>query len=131
MSKILKKKKTARVLIVDDEKILRKIICKSLTEAGVKCIEAEDGEKGLKIAIKEKPDLILLDVMMPKMDGVTMMSKLRKTKAGVAIPVILLTQLEYDQKIEKAMKWGACSFLVKSNVEMEDILEKVKQKLAI
>jgi DNA-binding response OmpR family regulator len=125
------KRNLATVLIVDDETVLRKMIRKVLQRHGFNVIEAQNGKEGLNLALKEKPDLILLDVMMPEMDGITMLDKLRKTKAGIAIPVILLTQLEYDKKIEGAMKLGACSFLVKAHVEIEDIVNKIKQKLAI
>jgi len=119
------------VLVVEDDSMLRNILIEKLKTGNFNVYEAQDGEEGLKQALKYYPDLILLDVIMPKMDGVTMLKKLREDKKSVATPVILLTNVGYGDQIEEAMKHGVQDFLIKTNWKLDDVLEKVKQKLGL
>lgn len=125
------KKLNKKILIVEDDAILLSALADDLALAGFEVIKAPDGEAGLAAARREQPDLILLDIIMPKMDGVTMLKKLRRDKKSVAIPVILLTNLSYDKEVEEAIKHGATDFLVKANWKLEEVVKKVKQRLGL
>ena len=114
---------------MEDDTILLSTLADKLTEDGFKVIEARDGEEGLAAARREHPDLILLDIIMPKMDGVTMLKKLRQDKTCLATPVILLTNLGYDHEVEEAMRHGVYDFLVKANWKLEDVTAKVRERL--
>lgn len=120
-----------KILIVEDDAMLLSVLADNLAQEGFKIIKAKDGEEGLKAAFREHPDLILLDIIMPKMDGVTMLKKLRQDKKYPAIPIILLTNLNYGKEVEEAIKHGASDFLVKVNWKLEDVVKKVKQKLCL
>ena len=118
-----------KILIAEDDAILLSILADSFTQEGFEVIKTKNGEEGLAAALREHPDLILLDIIMPKMDGVTMLKKLRQDKKCLAIPVILLTNLGYNREVEEAMKYGASDFLVKANWKIEDVVAKVRDRL--
>jgi DNA-binding response OmpR family regulator len=120
-----------KILIAEDDSMLRGIVTEKLTKEGFEVIEAKDGEEGLHQAIATNPDLILLDVLMPKMDGVTMLKKLRAEKKFLATPVILLTNLTYGPQIDEALKHGVQDLMVKTNWKLDDVVAKIKQKLAM
>jgi DNA-binding response OmpR family regulator len=126
MSEIKKK-----ILIAEDDSMLLNIMAEKLVAEGFEVIKAKDGEEALRQALKIRPDLILLDILMPKMDGVTMLKKLREDKKSLATPVILLTNVSYGDQIDEAMKHGVQDFLVKTNWKLDDVVLKVKQKLCI
>lgn len=123
-----------KILIVEDEKALRDALSDKLTSEKFIVIEAVNGEEGLKMAIEEKPDLILLDIIMPVMDGFTMIGKLReaeKTK-GLAegkIPIILLTNVDQEKGMGPGQKLGIYDYLVKSDWGLQNIVKKIKDKL--
>jgi CheY-like chemotaxis protein len=119
------------VLIAEDDSMLLNVLAEKLSAEGFIVYRAKDGEEGLEQALKNHPDLILLDVLMPKMDGVTMLKKLREDKKSFAIPVILLTNLSYGNQIDEALKHGVQDFLVKTNWKLDDVVEKIKQKLCV
>lgn len=121
-----------KVLIVEDETALREALVDKLTREGFDALEAKDGEEGLKIALKEHPGLILLDIIMPKMDGMTMMKKLREDEWGKGVPIILLTNLSAtEEKIIKGIVENEPSYyLVKSDWKIEDVVKKVKEQFA-
>jgi DNA-binding response OmpR family regulator len=119
------------ILIVEDDSMLRNILVEKLTKENFIVLEGKDGEEGLAQALKHHPDLILLDVLMPKMDGVTMLKKLREDKKSVATPVILLTNVGYGSQIDEALRHGVQDFMVKTNWKLDDVVAKIKQKLAI
>ncbi|HTW96713.1 MAG TPA: response regulator [Candidatus Methylomirabilis sp.] len=120
-----------KILIAEDDLMLLDIMAERLSQENFEVIKAKDGEEALALALKLRPDLILLDILMPKMDGVTMLKKLREDKKSLATPVIILTNVGYGQQIEEALKHGVQDFLVKTNWKLEDVVEKIKQKLAI
>lgn len=123
--------KEKKILIVEDEKPLKMTLKRKFESEGFKVIEASDGEEGLKVTEKEKPDLILLDIVMPVMDGMTMLKKLRQEKFGQDMPVILLTNLADTSDVNKAMDLGVFDYLVKSNWEIAEVIRKVREKLDI
>ena len=120
-----------KILIVEDEQDLCEALIDKLGREGFLPRGAKDGEEGLELALKEHPDLILLDIVMPKMDGMTMFKKLREDKWGKNVPVILLTNLSAtDEKLIKAMVENEPAYyLVKSDWKINDVVEKVKETL--
>jgi DNA-binding response OmpR family regulator len=96
---------------------------------GFTMIKANNGEEGLQLADKEKPDFILLDVIMPKMDGFTVLKKLKENPNTKNIPVLLLTNLGQDEDVKKGNELGAVGYLVKANITPSEVVAKVKSLL--
>jgi DNA-binding response OmpR family regulator len=122
-----------KILIVEDEMSQRKALVDKFTRESFHVIEARDGEEGFTIALKERPHIILLDIVMPKMDGMTMLKKLRQENEwGKSVPVILLTNLSADNdKINTGIAENEPAYyLVKSNWKIDDVVEKVKERLS-
>lgn len=122
--------KPATVLIVEDEQDLREALKTALSYEDLTVLTAADGEEGLKTALQEKPDLILLDVVMPKMDGLTMLRRVRESEGGKEIKVIVMTVLDDLDKVSEALEAGSDEYLVKTNVTLGAIVEKVKDRLS-
>lgn len=118
-----------KILIAEDEESIIKVLATKFTHEGFKVFEARDGEEGLEMALKEKPDLILLDIVMPRMDGLTMLKKLREDPWGKKVPIIILTNLSDDKNIADAMVVGVYDFLVKSSWDVDDVIKRVKERL--
>lgn len=121
--------KNFKILIVEDEIPMREALLFKFQKEGFEMIAACDGEEGLKMAEEGRPDLILLDIVMSKMDGMTMLQKLREEDWGKDIPVILLTNLSESKKVLEAMEKGVHDYLVKSDWKLEDVVVKVKERL--
>jgi len=121
-----------KILIVEDEAALREALVDKLTRESFNVLAAQNGEEGLEIALKEHPDLILLDIIMPKMDGMTMMKKLREDTWGKDVHIILLTNLSAtEEKIIKGIVENEPSYyLVKSDWKIGDVVKKVKEQFA-
>ncbi len=107
------KAKTARILLVDDEPDMTRVIGKSLEISGYEVIIANDGIECINKAQCEQPDVILLDNVMPNMDGLTALKKLQSSKRTEDIPVIIVTALADEDSIAKALNGGADSYVVK------------------
>ncbi|MFH0987295.1 MAG: response regulator [Patescibacteria group bacterium] len=118
-----------KILFMEDEFTLQKTVGEFLGKAGYKIIHALDGEIGLSLVIKEKPDLILLDLILPKIDGFEVLKRIKENQETKNIPVIILTNLEESVDIGKSLELGATTYLVKSDHSLDDILTKVKQTL--
>lgn len=118
-----------KILFVEDEPSLQKTVTEILTQEGFEMLSALDGEEGLKLIKKEKPDLILLDLILPKKDGFEILKEIKEGEETKDIPVIVLTNLEGVGDVEKALSLGAATYLVKASYELEDIVAKVKQTL--
>jgi DNA-binding response OmpR family regulator len=118
-----------KILIVEDEATLRKTMSEYLLAEKFETIEAPDGESGLEEAKRQTPDLILLDIILPKKNGFEVLEELKKNEKTKKIPVILLTNLESTEDIEKAFEKGAVTYLVKSDYRLEDIIKKIKETL--
>ncbi len=122
-----------KILIVEDERPLSQALVKKLTLEGFATLTAKNGEEGLGVALREHPDLILLDIAMPIMDGLTMMKKLRQENEwGKHVPIILLTNLSADDdKINQAITDNEPAYyLVKSNWTISDLVEKIRERLS-
>ncbi len=126
---IEKSDKQQTILIIEDEVSLRNALRDKFTREGFRIIEAKNGEEGLETALREHPALILLDIVMPKMDGMTMLSKLREDTWGKDAKVIMLTNLSDSEKIAESGEKGVYDYLVKSDWKIEDLVHKVKERL--
>lgn len=120
-----------KILVVDDEGSVLKVLCNKLTHEGFLVFAAVDGVGGLKLAFENHPDLILLDIIMPRMDGMEMLSKLRADQWGKDVPVILLTNLNEPGKVADALAHKVHEYLVKVDWTLENIVKKIKEKLSI
>lgn len=118
------------LLVVEDEAILRQTLHDTLKSEGYTVSTAQNGEEGLALALKDHPDLILLDIMMPGMDGMTMLKELRKSQADPKSHVIFLTNLSEVEKIAEALNEGADGYIVKAEASLEEIIGKVKDFFA-
>ncbi len=122
-------KKEIKILIVEDEAPMLCSLSDKFNDEGFDVVVAKDGEEALEVALTTAPDIILLDIILPKMDGMTMLKKLREDEKGVNIPVILLTNLDYSVGVAKAIESGAYDYLVKTDWSLEDVVNKVKERL--
>ena len=122
-----------KILIVEDEESMLNAISAYLETQEFVTLIAKDGEEGLVIALKEHPDLILLDILMPKMDGMIMLQKLRKDEWGKGAPVIILTNVSPNANsvINSVLQNEPAYYLVKSDVKLEGIVDKVREVLKI
>jgi DNA-binding response OmpR family regulator len=117
--------------VIEDEKMLSDAIKKKLEESGFDVITSYDGQEGLDAALKRKPDLMLLDLVLPTMDGVTVLDKLRDDEWGKKVPVIILTNLSRAETIEESKKRGVHTYLVKTNWKLDEVVEKINYELGI
>lgn len=119
----------AHVLLVEDDVFLSGIYQKKFEMEGYKISTADNGEKGLADAKKKKPDIILLDILLPKMDGFSVLKELKADASVRDIPVILLTNLGQKDDVAKGLEAGAVDYLIKAHFKPSEIVEKVKQVL--
>jgi CheY-like chemotaxis protein len=122
-----------RILIVEDEEAIQKAVSETLLNQGFIVLTANNGEEGFAVSLKEHPDLILLDIFMPRMDGLVMLQKIRSDEWGKKVPVIILTNLNPSSNsvINSVLKNEPAYYLVKSDVKLEGIVEKIKEVLKI
>lgn len=118
-----------QVLIVEDDQFLRDLIIKKLKEGGVETLQAVDGEEGLRMAREEKPALILLDLILPGVDGFEVLKQLKADGGTSDIPVIILSNLGQQSDIDRGLSLGAKDYLVKAHFTPGEIVEKVKNML--
>ncbi|MDP2637008.1 MAG: response regulator [bacterium] len=117
------------ILVVEDEGALQKALGDVLSQEGFEVVSALDGELGLQLAQDKKPNLILLDLILPKMNGLDVLEALNKNSSTNDIPVFVLTNLEDMKNIQRAVDLGATTYLVKANYSIEEVLQKVKQTI--
>jgi DNA-binding response OmpR family regulator len=117
------------ILFIEDESVLQKTVGDYLRKENFKMISALDGKTGLEMAKEEKPDLILLDLILPKLHGFEVLKKLKKDENIKNIPVIVLTNLESLEEVDKALELGATTYLIKSQYKLEEVVEKIKEIL--
>lgn len=118
-----------KILFVEDEAALQKTFGDILTQEGYIMVSAMDGMGGVKLAKTEKPDLILLDLILPELNGFEVLKKIKEDKETKDIPIIVLTNLEGTGDVEKALELGATTYLVKANYSLGEVLQKIKQAL--
>ena len=117
------------ILVVEDEVPLLNALVGKFFREGFSVLQAKNGEEGLESALKNRPDLILLDIVMPRMDGMTMLKKLREDAWGKTVEVIMLSNLSELAKVAEAVAQGSYEYLVKSNWKIEDVVTKVRERL--
>ncbi|MDD3735275.1 MAG: response regulator [Candidatus Pacebacteria bacterium] len=117
-----------KILIIEDDKYLRSIIIKKLNLENFQVVEAQDGEEGLNLIVKENPDLVLLDLILPgPINGFEVLSRIKKLPELSSIPVIILSNLGQKEDIDKGLSLGASDYLVKAYFTLEEIVDKVKK----
>ena len=119
-----------KILLIEDDPFLLSMYATKFELEGFEIISADDGEKALKAASKEKPDIILLDVLLPKMDGFEVLKELKKNEETKAVPVILLTNLSQRDDVEKGLALGAVDYLIKAHFMPTEVVEKIKKILS-
>jgi len=117
------------ILFIEDESALQKTFGDILEKEGCDMISALDGEIGLKLAKSKKPDLILLDLVLPKVHGFEVLKELKSDSGTKDIPIIVLTNLEAIEDVNKAIELGAKTYLVKTQYNLEEVVEKVKKAI--
>jgi len=130
---MIKLSKKILLLIVEDEIILADTLEEKLKSEGFEVIKAYNGEEGLNIALTKHPNLILLDLLLPKIDGMTVFKKIRNDIWGKAVPVIILTNLS-DAEVERngnITNLQPSYYFIKANINLEEIVEKIKKRLDI
>lgn len=115
-----------KILVVEDDKFLRELIAQKLLKEGYDIVQAVDGEKGLKSVKDEKPDLVLLDLILPGIDGFEVLAKVKEDPVLSAVPIIILSNLGQKEDIERGLKMGANDYLIKAHFTPSEIIEKVR-----
>lgn len=118
-----------KILIVEDEDVLAKVLQEKFEKEGVKIEVARDGEVVFEVAKKSRPDLIVLDLILPKKHGLEVIKELKGDAELKNIPVFVLSNLDSDQDIKKALSLGAIDYFVKTQHPLKEIVEKVKEHL--
>ena len=120
-----------KILIVEDEHILRSLLAGKLREEDFEVIEAIDAKEGLEKLKEEKIDLVLLDLVLPGIDGYEFLKRVKRDQELEDIPIMVLSNLGQQEEIKKALDLGARDYLIKSNFSLEEITEKVKNILGV
>ena len=117
------------ILVVEDEEPLQLVLRDVLKVEGYDVIEAKNGIEGLEMSLKEHPDLILLDILMPKMDGLEMLKNLRADDWGRRVPVIVLTNLSDNEDIAKAVAEDVFEYFVKTDIRIDEVIARIREKI--
>ncbi len=118
-----------KILLVEDDSFLISMYTTKFELENFEVVAAEDGEKGLGLAAEEKPDIILLDILLPKMNGFEVLKELKNNKETNQIPVILLTNLSQKNEIEQGLALGAQDYLIKAHFMPSEVMDKIKKVL--
>ena len=119
-----------KILAAEDDKLISGSLCDALKTAGYEPTPAYDGEEAVQKAKEILPDLVLLDIMMPKLDGISVLWELKADPSTAKIPVVVLTNIGDVETISKIVEAGAVDYLLKSDQSVDDIIQKVKDVLA-
>lgn len=118
-----------KVLVVEDDKFLRELFVKKLFNEGFDVKNSIDAQGAFEILAQEKPDIILLDLILPGVDGFEILAKIKADDSLADVPVLILSNLGQQEDIDRAMSLGAYDFLVKANFTLDEIVERVKKVL--
>jgi DNA-binding response OmpR family regulator len=118
--------KKIKVLVVEDEEILLTALSEELRQEGFDVVGAKDGVEGLEKAASDQPDLMLLDLVMPRLDGISTLKQMKAQDNTKNIPIVILTNLSDYDKISDALSMGAMDYLVKANYRLEELVTKIK-----
>ena len=123
--------KVAKILMIEDDIFLRKLYKDQIVRAGFDFIEATNGIEGVNKTKSEKPDLILLDLMLPRMNGFDVLRDIKENEDTKNIPVIVLSSLSHEADVKEALDLGAQDYLVKTEIRLSEVLIKIKGMLPI
>lgn len=118
-----------KILLIEDEVSLLQPLCFKMKQEGYEVECVANGQEGLDVVFDMKPDLILLDIVMPRMDGMTFLKHLRNDEWGKTVPVIVLTNLTDSEKVSDAASQGVYDYLVKTDWSLEQVAQRVKERL--
>lgn len=121
----------SKILIIEDEIALRSALSIKLKKEGFEVLEAQNGQQGLDLAKTQKPDLVLLDIIMPGMNGLDVLKAMKANAGLLNMFVIVLTNLPEESAKEKVKELGGTEYLVKSNIPIEDLVTKIKSYLSV
>jgi CheY-like chemotaxis protein len=121
----------SKILIVEDEKVISDIQKKNLERAGFSCDVASDGIKALKLLKQHQYDLIVMDVVMPHMDGFTLLKEVKNAERTKNVPVITLTNLSQEEDKQECLKYEDCIFMLKTETSLEDLVSEVHKQLGV
>src|SRR6185436_8156441 len=121
--------KKTKILIVEDEEILLTALSEELKQEGFEVVGAKDGIEGVEKTASEKPDLVLLDLVMPRLDGIGALKQMKENEQTKDTPVVILTNLSDYDKVSDALSLGAMDYLVKANYRLEELINKIKSVL--
>lgn len=114
------------ILFIEDESALQKTVGEIVRKEGYDMISALDGDLGITLAKEKRPDLIMLDLVLPKKDGFEVLKALKQDERTKTVPIIVITNLGEMENIDKAIELGATTYLVKSDYSLREIVEKIK-----
>ena len=117
------------ILVIEDDKFLRELIIQKLVKEGYETSEAVDGEEGIKKVKEERPDLVLLDLILPGIDGFEVLTRMKEDPALSSIPVIILSNLGQKEDVERGLKMGAIDYLIKAHFTPGEIIDKINLAL--
>ncbi|MFH1968303.1 MAG: response regulator [bacterium] len=123
------KKVNKKILIVEDDPNFTSILKEKFSEEGFLIFTAQDGKEGLRASEAEKPDLIISDILLPRLSGMDMAKQIRAKNAS--LPIVLLTNVKDTSYLEKTKKMGKADYLIKSDIRLDDIVEVVKKRLKV
>jgi len=115
-----------KILIIEDEKILSEMYTEKFQQAGFSVVSAPEAEEGLEIAKKEKPDLIILDILLPKGDGISFLQRMREEPGLSFVPVVVFSNFDDPSTKKAAFRLGVKDYLIKTNYTPREIIEKIK-----
>jgi DNA-binding response OmpR family regulator len=115
-----------KILLVEDDIMLRKLISKKFASEGYTMITAADGKKGLESVKENRPDLVILDLLLPVMDGFEVLKRLKEDESLKTIPVVIMSNLSQKEDIDRCMKLGATDYIVKVLFTSQEVLDKIK-----
>ena len=118
-----------KILFIEDEPSLQETLGAKLKDREYEVFSAFDGEEGVKMAIESEPDIILLDIILPKKSGFEVLHDLKSKEKTEKIPVIILTNLENIEEVERALELGSTTYLVKANYSLDEVVEKIEKAI--
>jgi two-component system, OmpR family, alkaline phosphatase synthesis response regulator PhoP len=116
-----------KILLIEDDKFLRTVLEKKLSNEGFEVVSAVDGDEALEKIIADKPDIILLDIILPKKSGFLVLENIKKDPELKKIPVIIISNLGQEEDVKKGLLLGATEYFVKAKVSLDDVVKKIKE----
>jgi DNA-binding response OmpR family regulator len=116
-----------KILLIEDDKFLRTVLEKKLSSEGFEVVSAVDGDEALEKIISDKPDIILLDIILPKKSGFLVLENIKKDPEFKKIPVLIISNLGQEEDVKRGLSLGAIEYFVKAKVSLDDVVKKIKE----